>query len=76
MAFPFEIKATEGKARTGVLKSPRGDIRTPAFMPVGTAATVKAMLGLGDRAKSIDLFEALMRGEPKTDVDFISINDF
>ncbi|WP_454762034.1 tRNA guanosine(34) transglycosylase Tgt [Caulobacter segnis] len=43
MAFPFEIKATEGKARTGVLKTPRGDIRTPAFMPVGTAATVKAM---------------------------------
>jgi queuine tRNA-ribosyltransferase len=43
MAFPFEIKATEGKARTGVLKTPRGDIRTPAFMPVGTAGTVKAM---------------------------------
>ena len=42
-AFPFEIKAVEGKARTGVLKTPRGDIRTPAFMPVGTAATVKAM---------------------------------
>jgi queuine tRNA-ribosyltransferase len=43
MAFPFEIKATEGKARTGVLKTPRGDIRTPAFMPVGTAGTVKAL---------------------------------
>jgi queuine tRNA-ribosyltransferase len=42
-AFPFEIAATDGKARTGVLKTPRGDIRTPAFMPVGTAATVKAM---------------------------------
>lgn len=43
MAFPFEIAATDGKARTGVLKTPRGDIRTPAFMPVGTAATVKAL---------------------------------
>lgn len=43
MAFEFEIKAQNGKARTGVLKTPRGDIRTPAFMPVGTAATVKAM---------------------------------
>jgi len=43
MAFPFEINATDGKARTGVLKTPRGDIRTPAFMPVGTAATVKAL---------------------------------
>lgn len=42
-AFPFEISATEGSARTGVLKTPRGDIRTPAFMPVGTAATVKAL---------------------------------
>ena len=41
--FPFEIKAREGKARTGVLKTTRGDIRTPAFMPVGTAATVKAL---------------------------------
>ena len=43
VAFPFEIKATDGAARTGVLKTPRGDIRTPAFMPVGTAATVKAL---------------------------------
>jgi queuine tRNA-ribosyltransferase len=42
-AFPFEISATEGAARAGVLKTPRGDIRTPAFMPVGTAATVKAL---------------------------------
>jgi queuine tRNA-ribosyltransferase len=43
MTFPFEISATDGAARTGVLKTPRGDIRTPAFMPVGTAATVKAL---------------------------------
>jgi queuine tRNA-ribosyltransferase len=43
VAFPFEISATDGAARTGVLKTPRGDIRTPAFMPVGTAATVKAL---------------------------------
>ena len=43
MPFPFEISAKEGRARTGVLKTARGDIRTPAFMPVGTAATVKAM---------------------------------
>jgi len=43
MSFPFQIDATDGAARTGVLKTPRGDIRTPAFMPVGTAATVKAL---------------------------------
>jgi queuine tRNA-ribosyltransferase len=42
-AFPFTITAIEGRARTGVLATPRGDIRTPAFMPVGTAATVKAL---------------------------------
>ncbi|MBX9700460.1 MAG: tRNA-guanine transglycosylase, partial [Acetobacteraceae bacterium] len=42
-AFPFKVSATDGKARTGVLSTPRGDIRTPAFMPVGTAGTVKAL---------------------------------
>jgi queuine tRNA-ribosyltransferase len=43
-AFSFQLKATDGKARTGLISTPRGEIRTPAFMPVGTAATVKAML--------------------------------
>jgi queuine tRNA-ribosyltransferase len=42
-AFPFTITAADGAARTGVLATPRGDIRTPAFMPVGTAGTVKAL---------------------------------
>jgi queuine tRNA-ribosyltransferase len=42
-AFPFTIQAVEGRARTGVLATSRGEIRTPAFMPVGTAATVKAL---------------------------------
>jgi len=42
-AFPFSLDATDGNARTGVLATPRGDIRTPAFMPVGTAGTVKAL---------------------------------
>lgn len=41
--FPFDIHASEGAARTGVLRTPRGDIRTPAFMPVGTAGTVKGV---------------------------------
>ncbi len=43
MTFPFQITAHQGQARTGVLKTPRGDIPTPIFMPVGTAATVKAL---------------------------------
>lgn len=39
----FSVHKTDGKARTGVLNMERGDIRTPAFMPVGTYGTVKAM---------------------------------
>jgi queuine tRNA-ribosyltransferase len=42
-AFPFTISGLEGAARTGVLQTPRGDIHTPAFMPVGTAGTVKGL---------------------------------
>jgi queuine tRNA-ribosyltransferase len=42
-AFPFEIRANEGAARTGVLRTPRGEIHTPAFMPLATAGTVKAL---------------------------------
>jgi len=42
-SFPFLINAVDGQARTGVLQTPRGEIRTPAFMPVGTAGTVKAL---------------------------------
>ncbi|MEO0063259.1 MAG: hypothetical protein RLZZ08_1819, partial [Pseudomonadota bacterium] len=41
--FQFTIAATDGRARTGTIQMRRGEIRTPAFMPVGTAATVKAM---------------------------------
>lgn len=41
--FSFKIDATDGRARTGSISMLRGEIRTPAFMPVGTAATVKAM---------------------------------
>ena len=51
----FNISATTGKARTGVLHTPRGDIRTPAFMPVGTAATVKAMLPESVAATGADI---------------------
>ncbi len=45
MTTPFActIHATDGAARAGEISTPRGTIRTPAFMPVGTAATVKAM---------------------------------
>lgn len=42
-AFAFTITAREGVARTGLLLTPRGPIHTPAFMPVATAGTVKAL---------------------------------
>src|SRR6266581_8725106 len=39
----FVVEATDGAARAGVLRTPHGDVRTPAFMPVGTKGTVKAV---------------------------------
>jgi queuine tRNA-ribosyltransferase len=53
--FAFDIHATDGKARTGTIRMLRGDIRTPAFMPVGTAATVKAMKVDDVRASGADI---------------------
>ena len=53
--FSFELRATDGAARTGVIQTPRGAIRTPAFMPVGTAATVKAMLPESVAATGADI---------------------
>ena len=53
--FRFDLHATDGKARTGTIRTPRGKIRTPAFMPVGTAGTVKAMLPESVRATGADI---------------------
>ncbi len=53
--FQFDIHATDGAARTGTIHMQRGDIRTPAFMPVGTAATVKAMKPEDVRASGADI---------------------
>ncbi|MEM9523255.1 MAG: tRNA guanosine(34) transglycosylase Tgt [Pseudomonadota bacterium] len=53
--FHFTLRATDGKARLGVMRTPRGDIRTPAFMPVGTAATVKAMMPESVRETGADI---------------------
>ncbi|RVQ69226.1 tRNA guanosine(34) transglycosylase Tgt [Croceicoccus ponticola] len=53
--FAFSIHARDGKARTGKIAMLRGDIRTPAFMPVGTAATVKAMKVEDVRATGADI---------------------
>ncbi|MEQ8256311.1 MAG: tRNA guanosine(34) transglycosylase Tgt, partial [Roseovarius confluentis] len=51
----FELGGTDGQARTGVIRTPRGEVRTPAFMPVGTAATVKAMMPGSVRETGADI---------------------
>ena len=53
--FDFTVHATDGAARTGTITMQRGDIRTPAFMPVGTAGTVKAMMPENVRATGADI---------------------
>ncbi|PTW51076.1 tRNA guanosine(34) transglycosylase Tgt [Rhodovulum kholense] len=53
--FGFTLHATDGAARTGAIATPRGTIRTPAFMPVGTAGTVKAMLPESVAATGADI---------------------
>jgi queuine tRNA-ribosyltransferase len=53
--FSFRLLATDGAARRGLVSTPRGEVRTPAFMPVGTAATVKAMFPQDVRATGADI---------------------
>ena len=53
--FSFQIAETDGAARTGTITMARGEIRTPAFMPVGTAATVKAVKPQDVRASGADI---------------------
>lgn len=53
--FSFKVNATDGNARTGVVSTAHGEIRTPAFMPVGTAATVKAMMPESVKATGADI---------------------
>ena len=56
--FSFTVKARDGAARTGVITTPRGIVRTPAFMPVGTGATVKAMFPEDVEASGADIILA------------------
>src|SRR5688572_20842402 len=53
--FSFSIAARDGRARAGTIAMLRGEIRTPAFMPVGTAATVKAMKPADVQASGADI---------------------
>jgi queuine tRNA-ribosyltransferase len=56
--FSFTVKARDGSARTGAIATPRGIVRTPAFMPVGTGATVKAMFPEDVAAAGADIILA------------------
>ena len=53
--FRFDLSAKDGAARTGIIRTPRGEIHTPAFMPVGTAGSVKAMLPESVRATGAEI---------------------
>lgn len=53
--FTFDILATDGAARRGRLHTAHGTVETPAFMPVGTAATVKAMIPESVRATGAEI---------------------
>lgn len=53
--FAFTLNATDGAARTGLISTPRGAIATPAFMPVGTVATVKGLYPEQVRATGADI---------------------
>lgn len=68
--FRFEVLSEDKTARTGVITTPRGRIRTPAFMPVGTAGTVKAMHPEAVRALGSDIvlantYHLLLRPGPE-----------
>src|SRR5215207_293973 len=54
-SFTFAVAKTDGLARTGEIRMPRGVVRTPAFMPVGTAGTVKAMYPDQVKASGADI---------------------
>ena len=66
MSFAFQVTATDGAARLGRMTLARGEVTTPAFMPVGTYATVKAMTpeelaGLGARLIVANTFHLMLR---------------
>ncbi|MGF1445145.1 MAG: tRNA guanosine(34) transglycosylase Tgt [Pikeienuella sp.] len=54
-SFRFTLSNRDGRARVGRIETPRGEVRTPAFMPVGTAGTVKAMLPESVAATGADI---------------------
>ncbi|MEO0983131.1 MAG: tRNA guanosine(34) transglycosylase Tgt [Pseudomonadota bacterium] len=79
--FLFDLKATDGRARTGVLRTPRGDIRTPAFMPVGTVGSVKTLYMDQVRAAGADIilgntYHLMLRPGPERMARLGGLHDF
>jgi queuine tRNA-ribosyltransferase len=54
-AFSFRIAATDGAARSGVIETPHGAVRTPAFMPVGTQGAMKGVHWRDVKASGADI---------------------
>src|SRR5215510_818818 len=70
MSLSFEVIATSGRARAGLLSTPHGVVQTPAFMPVGTAGTVKALhpdevAGTGARMLIANTYHLWLRPGPE-----------
>ncbi len=79
--FQFKLLATDGKARRGEVSMPRGTIRTPAFMPVGTVGTVKAMYLDQVRALGADIilgntYHLMLRPGPERVARLGGLHDF
>ncbi|HRJ70564.1 MAG TPA: tRNA guanosine(34) transglycosylase Tgt, partial [Beijerinckiaceae bacterium] len=79
--FEFTIHARDGKARTGAITMPRGVIRTPVFMPVGTAGTVKGMYLDQVRALGADIilgntYHLMLRPGAERVADLGGLHDF
>jgi len=79
--FSFSLNATDGPARTGIVSTPRGDIQTPAFMPVGTAGTVKAVMMDNVRATGADIvlgntYHLMLRPTAERVAYFGGLHDF
>jgi len=81
IGFSYALSAKDGNARSGAITTPRGVIRTPAFMPVGTAGTVKAMLIDWVRSSGADVilantYHLMLRPGPERMKRFGGLHDF
>ena len=77
----FRVDKTSGQARTGVLRSPHGDVPTPAFMPVGTQSVVKGVsveevLATGARMQIMNTYHLWIRPGPELVAELGGLHGF